>query len=101
MKDISLELPCRDLSCQYYNSLMELNCSYSEDNSGCIKSKDSILHDAVLGEVPKCEMERYMFGKILFQRLYFTMQWYAICDGIIIDHDQYRHDLEERLRHLA
>ena len=50
---------------------------------------------------PKCEQERYWFGKLLFQRLYFTGQWYVIHNGMIIDHDQYRHDLEERLKHLA
>lgn len=55
---------------------------------------------ALLADVPKCEAERYMFGKVLFQRLNKDSLWYAVYNNQIIDWDRYSSDLEERLRHF-
>ena len=33
---------CKDLQCQFFDTKMELNCAYSEDNSECIKQDNGI-----------------------------------------------------------
>lgn len=38
MKDYEKNQSCSEKSCEFYNCVMELNCSYSEDNSKCIKA---------------------------------------------------------------
>lgn len=51
MKDYENNKRCSENSCEYYDSMMELHCSYSEDNSKCIKSVEPLSSDAVLAEV--------------------------------------------------
>lgn len=81
-------------------------CMVEDDNGSYIEYDDYIAEKAVvvkptLSEVPKCEAERYQFGKVLLQRLNKDCMWYAIFDGQIVDVDRYRSDLEERVRHFA
>ena len=80
--------------------------AYEDENGEWIKYEDYEKEQAngikpQLCEVPKCEAERYLFGKVLFQRLNKDCLWYAVCNGQIIDVDRYRSDLEERVRHFA
>ena len=41
---------CLNIGCEYFDNLMELNCSYSEDNKECIKTEKPIASHAVLDE---------------------------------------------------
>ena len=51
MKDYENNKKCTESSCDYYSYTMELNCSYSEDNSKCVKTVEPLSSHAVLGEV--------------------------------------------------
>lgn len=44
-------MSCLDIGCEYFDNLMELNCSYSKDNKKCIKTENLIASDTVLDEV--------------------------------------------------
>ena len=63
MKDYENNKKCSKSSCEYYSPMMELNCSYSEDNSKCIKTVEALSSDAVLGDeqpmtdIGLCELE--------------------------------------------
>lgn len=51
MKDYEQIGNCNDTYCKYYDESMELNCSYSEDNTKCIRKEKADGGYAVLGEV--------------------------------------------------
>lgn len=59
MKDYENNKRCSESSCEYYSPMMELNCSYSEDNSKCIKTLEPLSSHAVLGEV-MAELEKHI-----------------------------------------
>lgn len=54
---------CNDRYCEYYNEGMELNCSYSIDNSKCIKTKKPITSHAVLSEV-RADIDKILQSEI-------------------------------------
>ena len=49
-KSYDPEKYCNEVNCEYYNMRMELNCSYSSDNSKCIKESEPLSSHAVLGD---------------------------------------------------
>lgn len=52
MKDYDQIGNCNDTYCKYFDESMELNCSYSEDNSKCIRKQKADGDYAVLCAVP-------------------------------------------------
>jgi len=73
MKDF--EQNCTDIFCAYYDERMESNCSYSEDNTKCIKNGmnkkliqayDEAVKDFQNNQLPwnsdNCFLEGFMLG---------------------------------------
>jgi hypothetical protein len=59
MKDYEQIGNCNDTYCKYYDESMELNCSYSEDNTKCIRKENANGDYVVLGEV-MAELEKHI-----------------------------------------
>ena len=57
---------CNDAHCKYFDESMELNCSYSEDNSKCIKTIEPISSHAVLDEVAEMLQDFITYGMISY-----------------------------------
>jgi hypothetical protein len=51
MKDISSCGNCDDHGCEYFNEKMELNCSYSSDNTKCVKKEIADARLALMDEM--------------------------------------------------
>ena len=49
----------------------------------------------------KCIREVINIGDVVIQQMHVNFYWYAVRDNMIIDHDQYRHDLIARIERLV
>jgi len=61
MKDYEQIGNCNDTYCKYYDESMKLNCSYSEDNTKCIRKEKADGDYAVLADVRAMKLKEYIY----------------------------------------